>query len=401
MALGLERSEMKVCRTLISPVRRSIGATVVAAICGVWVFSAAPAPASAGTPPDLRCQAAKEKAAGKYAKCVAIVQAKAVKTGTVQDASKCAAKLQKAFLKAEVKGAGACLTSGDAVATMATIDGCIDGVTTDILNGALPPGAGGSEAKCDSLKTKEPGRYFKCLMRARAKATKWDVFVDPSDTDKCVDKAVASIAKRNAGDPATPCSVVGDELSILAVVDACALDFSTDTMTPQTQTFAMVCDAGIASLQIPMDLTVTPGGAFEQGMPQTADTQVTVLIDETLVGTLISLGAMEIQLDSAITVSEITGASGGPAANVVPGTPFLLDLTVDTDVPPNGTPGPVLIVTDLAAVGLTVDVGTTSVDFELDAVSVELSMVPVLSTLSLSCTPDAMAGNVPVSFPVP
>jgi hypothetical protein len=398
MALDLERRETQMDGTSDLPIRKSIRATV-AVVCVASLFCAAPI--FAGTPPDLRCQAAKEKAAGRYAKCVAVVQSKAVKTGTSQDTSRCVTRLQKAFAKAEAKGDGACLTSGDAAATMATIDACIGDATTDILNGVPPPGAGGAEARCDSRKTKESGRYLKCLMRARAKATRWDVFVDPTDTDKCAEKSLAALVKNNEKDPTPPCSVLGDELSILASADACSLDFSTDTTTPQTKSFAMICDAGIAALQIPMDLTVTPGGAFEQGMPQTADTQVTVLIEESLVGTLLSLGATEIQLDSATTVSVVTGASGGPAGNVVLGTPFLLDLTVDTDVPPNGTAGPVLIVSDLAGVALTVDPGATSVDFELDEVSVELSMVPVLSTLSLSCTPDLAAGNEPVSFAVP
>jgi hypothetical protein len=237
-------------------------------------------------------------------------------------------------------------------------------------------------------------------MRARAKASRWGVFLDPTDSDKCADKLIASIDK-SKGDPQSPCSVFADELSILASAGACPLDFSTEVTTPRMGSFTMSCDLGVAVVPLSMNLTVTASAGFEQGMSQTVDTQLTVVVDETLVGALLGLGAMEIQLDSATSLTSVTGASGGPAANVIPGTPFLIDLTLDTDVPPNGAPGPLVIVSNVASVGLTVDPGATSVDFELDSADVNLSMVPVLGTLHLICVRDLMAGDLPISFPVP
>ena len=377
---------------------RGMGRALAAVAIATWLVSAAAA--FAGTAPGLVCQAAKEKTSGRYAKCVAGILAKSVKLGQTLDATKCNAKLESGFTKAETKGLDACPTTDDSAATAATIDGCIGGVTTGILGGTPPPGIGGASARCDSRKTKLTGRYLDCLLRAQAKATKWSVFVDPNDTSKCADKLSALVAKSNAGDAQSPCSMIGDEAIIQAGLDVCPLDFSKGVTTPQTKVFQMSCDAGVAVLPIPVELTVTPGGAFVEGIPQTAETQVVVTIDETLVDTIIGLGANSIQLDDATGITEVTGASGGPAVNVVPGTPFLIDLTIDTDVPPNGLPGPVVVVTDVPVASLTVDVGATSVDFELDDVAVDLSMIPVLGTLSLACVPDTMAGNTPISFPV-
>ncbi len=348
--------------------------------------------------PDARCRAAKERAAGKYARCLATVRSKEVKTGSPRDASQCVSRIESAFAKAESKAVGTCPTTGDSSDAIATVDGCIDTITTAILNGIAPPGTGGAAASCDSRKTKAAGKYIKCMMRARAKASKRGVFVDPTDTAKCESKLIASIEANNGDHPAPPCSALDDALSILASANACPLDFSGNTA--QTESFGMICDLGIASIQIPMDLTVAPLDSYEAGVQQATDTQIVVEIDESLVGTLLTLGAMIIQLDSADAVTTVAGATGGPINNSVDGTPILLDLTVDTDIPPNGTPGPVIIATNTVSADITPDIAATSVVFDLDTVSVEMSMVPVLGTLSLSCTQDPAAGNQPISFAV-
>jgi len=379
----------------ITPTRVRRIMTPILFVGGITAFAVAAV--SAATAPALRCQAAKEKAAGAYAQCLAGVRSKEVKTGSPRDESHCVERLEKAFAKAESKAAGACPITGDSAAAIATIDACVDGTTTAILGGVAPPGAGGAAARCDSRKTKANGTYLKCLMRARAKATNWDVFVDPTDTDKCASKLISTIDKSNALDAISPCSAIDDAPAILASANACPINLGG---TPaQTNTFTMICDLGIATVQIPMALTVTPQEAFEIGVSQTVTTQLNVEIQESLVGTLLSLGATEIQLDSADSLTTVAGASGGPAVNVIEGTPFLLDLTADTNVPPNGVPGPVVIISDVASIVLTPQLAATSVDFELDSVSVELSMVPVLGTLSLACT--QAPGNAPISFIVP
>ena len=149
-----------------------------------------------------------------------------------------------------------------------------------------------------------------------------------------------------------------------------------------------------------MSLAVMPEERYRAGETQNTSTQLEVELDESLVATLQALGAAEIQLDSANSVTTIAGATGGPVANGVGGVPMLLDLTVDTDVPPNGTPGPVIVESDVATVALTPDAASTPVEFELDTVSVEVSRVPVLGPLSLACTQDPGAGNEPISFVV-
>lgn len=374
---------------------RAIG---MAMSCAGWIAASAHLPAAAGTPPEARCEAAKEKAAGKYAQCLAAVRSKEVRSGAARDASSCVDRLESAFARAEAKAAGSCPTAADSVATTALVDGCVDDITTAILDGIAPPGLGGDAARCDSRKAKAAGRYIACLMRARAKATGWGVFVDPTDTDKCESKLTEWIDESNAGDPIEPCSVVGDAPSILASANACPLDFSGSTA--QTKSFAMLCNLGIATIPIPMDLTVTPTELFEAGVAQPTDAQLRVEISESLVGTLISLGAIVIQLDSASSITTAAGASGGVLANTVDGTPFFIDLSIDTDVPPDGVPGPLVILTDVATANLTPEVGATSVEFELTSVSVSLSMVPVLGTLNLACTQNPTAANEPISFVV-
>ena len=88
-----------------------------------------------GLDPDVKCQADKLKAAGKKCQCVLFAKFKALKKGTAPDFSKCIAKFDQAFLKAEQKAAtqGAACPRDDAEGDKARIAGEIDVVCTDIV----------------------------------------------------------------------------------------------------------------------------------------------------------------------------------------------------------------------------------------------------------------------------
>ena len=60
-----------------------------------------------------RCQAAKLKLAGKYALCRLKAEAKAVKSGSVADPSRCDSSLAQKWSAAESSAGGACPTAGD------------------------------------------------------------------------------------------------------------------------------------------------------------------------------------------------------------------------------------------------------------------------------------------------
>jgi hypothetical protein len=61
-----------------------------------------------------KCQASKLNLAGKYGYCRSKAEAKAIKTSTPVDYSKCDAQLSGAWAAAETKAGGACPTNGDA-----------------------------------------------------------------------------------------------------------------------------------------------------------------------------------------------------------------------------------------------------------------------------------------------
>jgi hypothetical protein len=69
-----------------------------------------------GTDPDVKCQAAKLKAAGKYAACRLKEESKAASRGTPVDYTKCEQKFADKWTKAEsraVKSGSACPSEGD------------------------------------------------------------------------------------------------------------------------------------------------------------------------------------------------------------------------------------------------------------------------------------------------
>ncbi len=83
----------------------------IAAFTGLLLF------ASAGhaLDPAAKCEAAKNKEAGKYAFCRQSAEAKAIKKGEAPDYSKCDAKFSDKWGKADAKGGAACPTTADDV----------------------------------------------------------------------------------------------------------------------------------------------------------------------------------------------------------------------------------------------------------------------------------------------
>lgn len=90
-----------------------------------------------------KCEAAKNKIAGKYAFCRQKAEAKAIKTGSTPDYSKCDSKYATKWLNADTSGGGMCPTSGD----QTTMQSCITAHTAKVAaalnggtcaNGGLP-----------------------------------------------------------------------------------------------------------------------------------------------------------------------------------------------------------------------------------------------------------------------
>jgi len=190
-----------------------IAARVVAlaAVAGIAFF---PVVASA-VDPGPKCQAAKLNTSAKQPKCRANVFAKSISKSETPDAvklAKCDDKFNGGFTKAEDKGGVDCPTTGDASLIESVLDPCIDGIVTD-LGGA--PGAGGDEAKCQSKKAKEVGKYAQCRLKADSTAIKKGTLADYS---KCNSKLSDKWTKIEAK---PPCLTTNDLNPVKADVDAC------------------------------------------------------------------------------------------------------------------------------------------------------------------------------------
>ena len=193
-----------------------IGARVVAlaAVAGIAFF---PVVASA-VDPGPKCESAKLKSAAKQPKCRAGVFAKSIKKTETPDAvklAKCDDKFNGGFTKAEDKGGMDCPTTTDAAAIEALLDACIDGVVAD-LGGA--PGAGGDEAKCQSKKAKEAGKYAQCRLKADSKGVKKALVPDYTKCDAKLSDKWAKIESK------PPCAPALNVATAKADIDACLLD---------------------------------------------------------------------------------------------------------------------------------------------------------------------------------
>lgn len=188
---------------------------VVGAAMFAGIASQPPATAAAAGDPADGCEQGKAKSSGKYAQCIAGVNAKAIKdSATTADAeklTKCSDKIGGAFTKAEEKAEGACRTDGDTATIKGVLDDCINGVVTSL--GGLP-GPGGDAAKCQSGKVKESGKYAACRFKALAKGIKDGV---APDFTKCNDKLSNKWTKLEE----KTCSTTGDGATVKAAIDAC------------------------------------------------------------------------------------------------------------------------------------------------------------------------------------
>ncbi len=201
-------------------------------------------------PPDpekaARCESAKAKAAGKKAKCVGNVFARAIKKTVAAETFKllkCSTKFNSAFARAEEKAEGSCPSSGDAASVEAQVEVCIDGVVSD-LGGV--PGPGGDQARCQSKKTKQAGKYAFCRFKTLSKAIKKGLVLDFA---KCEDRLSTRWAKIET----LSCSTVGDLVAVKADLDACHATISGGLSGPG-------CGNGIVDLGEECDDGNTAGG---------------------------------------------------------------------------------------------------------------------------------------------
>lgn len=94
-----------------------------------------------GGPTDAqKCQAQKNKIAGKYALCIHKAVAKAVKKGAPVDTTKCVEKFDKLWEKAEMKWT-ACPTVGDAAEIKGKVEDCTLTVSSSLACDVLYGGA--------------------------------------------------------------------------------------------------------------------------------------------------------------------------------------------------------------------------------------------------------------------
>lgn len=172
-----------------------------------------PSTANAQTDAE-KCQLTKAAASGKYASCLAGSFSKAIKKAeprSLTAVNKCSSKVVAAYLKAEDKAGGACPSTGDATRQQTAVAACIEGVVTDL--GGLP-GPGGDEAKCQSTKAKEAGKYAACKFSVLSKAIKASAV---PDFTSCEDKLAAKFNKLATA----TCSTSGDLPAVQADIDFC------------------------------------------------------------------------------------------------------------------------------------------------------------------------------------
>jgi hypothetical protein len=113
-----------------------------------------PAFALAGPTDEQKCQAKKNKVAGKYAFCLQKAVAKAVKKGTSVDTSKCIEVFDKLWNKAEMKWTS-CPTVGDGAEIKGKVEQCMLTVSSSLACDVSLGGAcwylGLSGESCDDV----------------------------------------------------------------------------------------------------------------------------------------------------------------------------------------------------------------------------------------------------------
>ena len=105
-----------------------------------------------GVSPADKCEAAKNKIAGKYALCRQKAEAKAIKTATTPDFTKCDPKFSQKWGAAETAGGGSCPTQGDEPAMQSCITAHASEVAAALMSGGTC-GSGGlpetGQKQCD------------------------------------------------------------------------------------------------------------------------------------------------------------------------------------------------------------------------------------------------------------
>jgi dienelactone hydrolase len=198
----------------------------VAAAMLSWTSSAHAGPSIAD-----KCEAAKLKEAGKACACRLGVAAKALSKGITPDFSKCASKLADAFTKAEVKGGGACPSSGEEP----TVDGRLVALVTDVST-ALQAGSASGEAavKCASAKLKATGKKCACMHQVQSVAALKGTV---PDFTKCDAKLTSAFAKAEAS-AGGACPTMTDAEALCDVVGGTFGEVEADIANLGTAAFA-------------------------------------------------------------------------------------------------------------------------------------------------------------------
>jgi cysteine-rich repeat protein len=188
-----------------------VGLAGLALVAGITV----PPTTAAGLDPAPKCEAAKLDASAKAVRCVANLSSQAIRKADAVDAARlarCFSRFGEGFARSEVRAAGNCPTEGDSASVEAMLDACIDSVVA-YLGGV--PGAGGAEARCQSGKTKEAGKYAQCTFKAASKGVKTGL---APDYVRCGTKLSGRWARLEAG---ASCLTSGDLASVQAAIDGC------------------------------------------------------------------------------------------------------------------------------------------------------------------------------------
>jgi hypothetical protein len=168
-----------------------------------------------------KCAGTKIKTAGKKAKCLLGIDAKAARYGVAPDPAKlqkCRDKLAAAFAKAESKIG--CLTGGDAQ----DIEDKVEAFRVDVkaeLEMGLPNG-------CQGAKIKAVGSKASCLLGLEAKEAAKGTPPDPAKVQKCRDKLASTFAQSEAKGG---CATVADAQDLEDKVDAFVMDVDGELAT--------------------------------------------------------------------------------------------------------------------------------------------------------------------------
>lgn len=114
-----------------------------AALLALWASTAG------AVTPGEKCEADKLKTAGKYTFCRMKADAKAIKTSTAPDYSKCDEKYGDKWGLVEGKAGGACPVTGDEAAVQTQAIDCTDGLAATI-GGNPPAGCVGDLLSCEA-----------------------------------------------------------------------------------------------------------------------------------------------------------------------------------------------------------------------------------------------------------